>query len=406
MTATILGAQSPQEVLRIQRPEHLSRQYDRLVPPLDLERESAFLRRNGGPVAFAAPTGRSRTPLTSREAALSRRWTPAAALVPYGLGTGGGDIFEVEPNDVVAQGVALPVNIFGGMGVERDADFFSFTALAGEQVTVEAFAARFRGSQLIPDLALFDADGNLLARDVGDVDNDPVVRFTPLQEQVLVAGITDIDDLGGSSFDYLVNITRGIDVDEDEPNDTSSQTLAAVPTTIFGEIRKRSDVDFYGFVAAAGQTLIVDLDAEVLGSRLDAEINLSDPETGTEYFYSDQYDGDDPRFNIVLPYTGRYVVGVGAFNSDSKGFYRMNLSLVPEADAPMITSVTRLSKKWIEIVGSGFIEGCRVEVNGVRRKTQFFDSGLLRAKVKSRADDVVTVANPPDDRRSNPLVRE
>jgi hypothetical protein len=141
-----------------------------------------------------------------------------------------------------------------------------------------------------------------------------------------------------------------------------------------------------------------------LGSRLDAEANLSDPQTGSEFFYNDQLDGDDPRFNIVLPYTGRYVIGVGAFNSNSTGFYRLNISVLESAGAPVLTSVTKLAKKLIEVTGAGFTTGSRVEVNGETRKTTFINSGTLRAKVKARVGDAVTVSNPPDNRRSNPLL--
>ena len=146
------------------------------------------------------------------------------------------------------------------------------------------------------------------------------------------------------------------------------------------------------------------MDAEVLGSRLDPEVNLTDPETGAELFYNDQYDGDDSRFNIVLPYTGRYIIGIGAFNLSSTGFYRLNASLVSGAGAPLITQVTQLSKKFIEVTGTGFEAGATVNVNGSDRKTTFVNNGTLRAKVKSRTADAVTVANPPDDRRSNPLI--
>src|SRR5262249_53343837 len=153
--------------------------------------------------------------------------------------------------------------------------------------------------------------------------------------------------------DDLTNITRGVDVDEVEPNDRTAQSLPAVPATLFGEISTATDVDFFSFTATAGQTLIVDVDAEVLGSRLDPEINLTDPETGAELFYNDQFDGDDSRFNIVLPYTGRYVIGIGAFSARSTGFYRLNASLVSGSGAPVITQVTRLSKKFIEVTGTG-----------------------------------------------------
>ena len=82
----------------------------------------------------------------------------------------------------------------------------------------------------------------------------------------------------------------------------------------------------------------------------------------------------------------------------------MNASLVSGAGAPIITQITRVSKKLIEVKGTGFVAGASVNVNGVDRRTTFVDSGTLRAKVKARSGDSVTVANLPDGRRSNPLI--
>jgi hypothetical protein len=347
----------------------------------------ALNRESGSEMRAAAPT-----------------YSAAAAPRIQSFGTGGGDITEDEPNDSVAQAVSLPVNVFGRIRFIQDVDFFAFQGLAGEQITLEAFAARYAGSELVAEIALFNSAGALLSFSIGDEVSDPIIRYVPAADEVLIVGITDADSFGGIDFEYLLNITRGVDVEEDEPNDRVAQSVRDPGFTIFGEISNRRDVDFYSFVASAGQTLIVDVDAEVIGSRLDPEINISDPQTGAEFFYNDQHDGDDPRFNIVLPYTGRYVIGIGAFASNSGGFYRLNASLVPASGAPIITGVTRLEKKLIEVQGSGFAPGARVWVNGKARKTTRLDSGTLRAKVKARVGDTVTVSNPPDDRRSNPLI--
>lgn len=408
LTATFVVAQDNDPLLKITRPT-AEKLYRRDTPTIEVGRGPAFQRLRGE-MSLASQVNQENRTLRRRAAgheqvsAFARKNQVPSAPSIQSFGTGGGDQNEVEPNDTIAQGVSLPVNIFGVIRVAFDTDYFAFQALAGQQINVEAFAARIAGSDLIADIALFDANGNLLASSLGGVTEDPLIRFTPTQDQVLIVGVTDADDLGGRRFDYLLNITRGVDVDETEPNGTTAQNVAELPVTIFGEISARTDVDFYSFTATAGQTLIVDVDAELLGSPLDAEVNLSDPQTGAEFFYNDQNDGDDPRFNIVLPYTGRYVIGVGAFNSNSAGFYRMNVSLVDGAGAPVITQVTRLSKKLIEVSGAGFVAGARVNVNGVDRATTFVSSGTLRAKVKARSGDAVTVANPPDDRRSNPLI--
>ncbi|HEX8089222.1 MAG TPA: PPC domain-containing protein [Blastocatellia bacterium] len=405
LTASYVCAQNEESNLKITRRQNSEKQGIRATQVAGLSREASFARIH--PENVPLPARKSRQRAQTRAESLSRFASSrqaASAPTIQSFATGGGDINEIEPNNRVAQGVSLPVNIFGEIRFDGDIDFFAFTALAGQRITVEPFAARLRDSNLVADIALFDAAGNLLASDTGNESGDPLIRYVPTHDQVLIAGIADADDLGGSSFDYLLNITRGEDIDEIEPNDQAAQGLSNVPVTVFGDIDGRNDVDFYSFLGTIGDTLIVDVDAEVLGSRLDAEINILDPATGIEYFYNDQYDGDDPRFNIVLPYTGRYVIGIGAFNSNSRGFYRLNLSLISSSGAPIITGISRVSKKFIEVTGTGFTNGSLVEVNGDTRKTTFINSGTLRAKVKSRAGDIVTVLNPPDDRRSNPLL--
>jgi hypothetical protein len=295
-------------------------------------------------------------------------------------------------------------NVFGEISVNNDVDYFSFQAMAGQQITIEPFAARLRRSNLVAEIAIYDSTGEVIDSKIGDDRNDPLIRFTSPIDQVLIVGISDADELGGRSFDYILNITSGFDIDEQEPNGRSAQALSNLPATVFGGIDGVVDVDFFSFNASADQTLIVDVDAEVLGSTLDAEINLIDPSTGTEFFYNDQNDGDDPRFNIVLPYTGSYVIGIGAFDSRSGGFYRLNASLVSSAGAAILNSVSRLAKKLIEVSGEGFSSDSIVEVNGIVRATTVIDSKTLRAKVKAKAGNVVTVKNRPDDRRSNPLL--
>jgi hypothetical protein len=399
--ATLVGAQTQDSLLKITRPTDVEKQYSGNRPNAELTREGVFDRINPEPQALG-----KRSRQSGDNGIRVNSFTAVSAAVPtvLSIGTGGGDIDEVEPNDQIAQGVSLPVNVFGEVLINGDVDFFAFKALAGQQITIEAFAARLARSQLIARVTLYDSSGVLLSTSVGDENTDPVLRYTPTLDQVLVAGITDADNFGGRAFDYVLNITRGRDVNEQEPNDRTAQNVGELPATIFGDITLRDDVDFYSFTAVAGQTLIVDVDAEVLGSRLDSEINVLDPESGVEFFYNDQFDGDDSRFNIVLPYTGRYVIGIGSFNSNSSGFYRLNASLIPAAGAPLITGVSRVAKKLVEVKGVGFTAGSVVEVNSSGRRTTFIDERTLRAKVKARSGDVVTVSSSADNRRSNPLI--
>ncbi len=410
MSFGLVTAQEP--TLRITRPQNIDKSNSRNTATLELEKDSAFRRlsteESKSELTIEKKSSGNRSEInkanTLKKVRTSAQAPDFKLIVSHSFSTGGGDINEIEPNGTIAQAVSLPVNIFGQMGFDGDIDFFAFQGLAGQPIVIEPFATRLRHSDMIADIALFNSTGQLLARSIGDESDDPLIRFTPLTNEILVIGIADVDDFGGSSYQYVLNMTRGVDVSEQEPNGQQAQNLTAIPATVFGDIDVSSDVDFYSFIGTMGETLIVDVDAEVLGSRLDPEINLSDPQTGAEFFYNDEYDGSDSRINIVLPYSGRYVIGIGSFQGNSTGFYRLNISAVSGSGAPIITSVTRTAKKEIEIVGTGFSSVVKVEVNSIRRKTTIVSAGLLRAKVKARVGDVVTVINSPDDRRSNPLI--
>jgi hypothetical protein len=401
LNASLVMAQEP--ILKITRPAGIEKTHNRNTLTAKLERDSAF-RRLGDEVASSGQAKTRNRKQTNTQAVWEKIFQMASAPIVQSFGTGGGDINEIEPNHIIAQGVSLPVNVFGRINFDGDVDYFAFQGKAGEPIVIEPFATRLSTSDLVADIVLFNSSGQQIRRDFGDDRDDPLITYTPLNDEIFIVGIADVDDFGGLSYNYVLNISRGVDVNEGEPNDTTAQGLPALPVTLFGDISVRNDVDFYSFIAEAGQTLIVDIDAEVFGSRLDAEMNLTDPQTGLEYFYNDQLDGDDPRFNIVLPYTGRYIIGVGAFNSNSTGFYRLNASLVSTTGAPLITRVTRLAKKLLEVEGLGFSSGTIVEVNGEVRKTSNLTPSILRAKVKIRVGDLVTVINPPDGRRSNPML--
>lgn len=370
----------------------------------------AAVFRRVDPEKYAAVSNQAVKSTLVRPAATAERGHRLAAAKPKkgsvtaaDIGTGSGDINEAEPNDQVAQNVDIPVNIFGDINKNGDVDAFAFQTYAGEQINVISYASQI-GSNLIPDIALFDANGNVLDEEVGDGVNDPFIQVNAPADGFYIAAITDADGLGGSHFNYILSINVGVEVQEVEPNDTNPNILPALPVTVFGEISTDSDRDFYSFQGIAGQTLIVDVDAQVFGSNLNAEVNLTDPSTGIQYFYNDNTDGDDPRFNIVLPYTGTYVLGIDASGGSSSGSYSVNLSLVSGKTAPGISSVTVLGPKHLQVNGFGFPHGGAVFVNGNPVPTAIVDRHDLRGKVKTKSGQVVTVTVPPDGRRSNPLI--
>src|SRR5690349_18882144 len=226
LTATFVTAQDNQILRKPAREADTDKRYRRDTPTVAMDRGAAFMRRGGDFVAARATEERPmlRRHLGGSEpvSAFARKTQVASAPSLQSFATGDGDRNEVEPNDTVAQGVSLPVNLFGQISFASDTDYFAFQALASQQINIEAFAARVAGSDLIADIALFDANGNLLSSSLGSETQDPLIRYTSPSDQVLIVGITDADDFGGSRFNYLLNITRGLDADEVEPNDNTA----------------------------------------------------------------------------------------------------------------------------------------------------------------------------------------
>src|SRR5262249_18862027 len=162
--------------LKISRPASTDSANQRTTPTLKLERDSAFRRlqaKGNNPVLaanaeVAQSRGRLRMPVDKALQAEKARTAAAApqSLSVRSLGTGGGDIDEIEPNDLVAHGVALPVNIFGRISFDGDVDYFAFQAFAGQPIVIEAYAARLSQSNLVADIALFNTAGQQLSRSI------------------------------------------------------------------------------------------------------------------------------------------------------------------------------------------------------------------------------------------------
>lgn len=129
------------------------------------------------------------------------------------------------------------------------------------------------------------------------------------------------DDLVNS----LSNTSGGTDV-----NGTigAAYTISGIPATIQGNVGVDGntsvggrDVDFYSFVAASGQTIGFDIDANEQGGALDGILRLFDS-TGKQLALND--DAHDPDTNIASydPYieytftkTGTYYIAVSGYNN-------------------------------------------------------------------------------------------
>src|SRR5688572_22643942 len=177
MNASLVMAQEP--ILKITRPADVEKTHNRNTLTANLERDSAFRRlREEGVWSGQAKTRKRKEANT--QVAWEKIFQVASAPTVQSFGTGGGDINEIEPNHIIAQGVSLPVNIFGRINFDGDVDYFALQGKAGEQIVIEPFATRLSTSDLVADIVLFNSSGQQIGRDFGDDRDDPLITYTPL----------------------------------------------------------------------------------------------------------------------------------------------------------------------------------------------------------------------------------
>jgi hypothetical protein len=386
-------------------------------------RESEFLSRGGAHVGEQKASTPAELParIASRRPHLADQ-NKTSGVPPFigRNGTGLGDIFEVNSGsdpDLAQIIDDLPANIVGDIGTFDDVDFYAITATAGERIRVEVTADRVFNSDLDSFLYLLDDDEDILRTNDDDFATsfDSFIAFDAPYTGIYYIGVTDSRGFGASDFDYVLSVSASRrDTDEDESNDTipRSDTLL-VPSTAFGKSNDDEDQDVYKFSGVAGTSIIVDVDAEIYLSDADMVVELLD-NTSRLVFASDDFDGHDPRFNIVLPYTGTYYLLVYDLNRDegSDGhYYSLNLSAQSAALAPRTTNYKTSLGRLKTVIGSNFDPnngGSVAEIDADPQpsfnlpahpttKVRLSPTGVLSGS------DSITVVNP-DGRRSNPII--
>jgi len=337
-------------------------------------------------------------------------------------GTGLGDIFEDEPNDATAQTLDdLPVNVVGAIEREDDIDYYRITARQGDEIRIEIVADRIFGTLLDSYVVVFAETGDdpiVTDDDYYDGSGDSFIQFTAPDpgNRFYYIGVTDFGSFGGENYDYVINITMADSPDtlEQEPNDTTGfADVIPVPHLAFGLSDVNADTDVIRFNGLSGDTLVVDVDAELFLSDMDPVVELFD-DGGGYLFGVDDTDGLDPRFNLVLPYSGAFYLAI--YDANDRGgdtyYYSINVSIQDGTESPVITGFKIQSGNLLKrVLGSKIVSsggGTRAEINSVQVPSKPAPRNPTKAVkltpfVPIGRGDVVTLVNP-DGRRSNPGV--
>jgi hypothetical protein len=134
--------------------------------------------------------------------------------------------------------------------------------------------------------------------------------------------------------------------DSHEPNDAPAQATPIVyGQTLSADICPGGDYDFYQFTGAAGDKIVVDIDAKVNGSLLDSYVFLLDSD-GTSVLaeHDDEIlsEVQDSHLGYQLPHDSTYYIKVKAWNHPSVGgtnyFYTIHLLTDDASPTAEITS--------------------------------------------------------------------
>ncbi|MGE0606203.1 MAG: PPC domain-containing protein [Pirellulales bacterium] len=128
----------------------------------------------------------------------------------------------------------------------------------------------------------------------------------------------------------------------------------SLPVTINGRTFPREDVDLWSFEAAAGETIWAEVVAARIGSPLDSQLQIIDPQGQVIAENSDAY-GTDSFVRFTAPAAGTYQARIYDANYDGLQHfvYRLTISRAPRVDAVYPLGGQRGSAARYELAGSG-----------------------------------------------------
>ncbi len=118
----------------------------------------------------------------------------------------------------------------------------------------------------------------------------------------------------GASTPRIFMVGTFPEISETEPNDAASkpQVIAKLPVTINGAFDKAGDVDSFAVQLEAGQTLVAEAIANMVGIAIDPVINLRDGDGNKVAFVHDGL-GLDPLLAYPVTQGGTYIVQLAGF---------------------------------------------------------------------------------------------
>jgi WD40 repeat protein len=263
---------------------------------------------------------------------------------------------------------------------------------------LEASAVKFDRGQFTATIVPADAD---LSRA-----DELIVDIVPAADTPRGRYQLSVTTSGGDSGQLPIEVDNLPQRVEVEPNAVvAAVSPVALPGCVWGTLAMMGDVDHVTFDARAGQTIVVDLEAKRLGSKLNGMLSLLDPAGHIVATSNDFNDDSDPFVAYQVPADGRYAVRVRdlALAGSDKHFYRLSLGDMPYVTAAFPLSVSAGGQRDVQLIGYNLPADVNVKVTADKPGEQdvpvdadrFRSRGALKVLVSDMAE---IVENEPNDR--------
>ncbi len=215
---------------------------------------------------------------------------------------------------------------------------------------------------------------------------EPVAnQFTVKIDKDVPPGIYDVRSVGlfGISNPRSFVVGSRKELQEAEGNNTpETATALELQTVTNARCGSAGDIDFYKFSGKKGDRLIIDCRARRIDSRMEATLELYDPNKRRIAFSRSEVRGD-PLIDVKLPADGEYMIRVYDFlyGGSNDHFYRLAVHSGAHVDFVMPPAAVAGSTAEYTLYGSNLPGG---EPSGIKIRDRELDR--LKVKIAAPAD--------------------
>lgn len=170
---------------------------------------------------------------------------------------------------------------------------------------------------------------------------------------------------GGKTMEQPIYVDDLPVILEAEPNDSLQAVKAvALPATFVGDLNRAGDSDYFSFEAKKGQTVIIDIGAATIESKVDAVATILDSTGKVLAANNDSDHGTDSLLAFTIPVDGQYIARIHdlQYRGGADNFYVMSIGDVPVTTSFFPLSVPANQETEVTLIGKNLPAGTTVKV--------------------------------------------